>query len=243
MAIWAIADLHLSFGTKNKTMERFGKGWVGHPDNVRQHWVDQVHPEDLVLLAGDFSWAMTLDEVKPDFAWLDNLPGTKVMIKGNHDYWWGSLAKIKAILPPNCHVLQNDAFLWKDVAIGGARLWDTDEYHFTQAVDWKGDVPEIKEDKEREAIFVRELQRLELSLRSLDKNAKMRIVMTHYPPISADLRDSRVSALLERYSVDVCLFGHLHSLLPNQRLFGEKNGIHYYLTSCDYLDFKPLRIV
>jgi predicted phosphohydrolase len=244
MSIWAIADLHLSFGVPEKTMEVFGPEWVDYAEKLKSSWLDAIKSDDLVLIAGDISWAMRPEEAKVDLDWIDALPGTKVMIKGNHDYWWSSLSKVKRILPPSIHMIQNNAFNWREYSIGGARLWDTAEYGFDAFINFRETaVPSSKEEKpDAEKIFKRELERLELSLKSLNQSAAKRFVMTHYPPISADLHPSRTAALLEKYRVDVCVFGHLHSVKRGQSLFGTCNGIRYFLTSCDYLDFKPLFI-
>lgn len=211
-------------------MDIFGGKWVGHQEKIEKGWKQVVGPDDLVLIAGDISWAMTLDEVKIDLAWIDALPGTKVMIKGNHDYWWHSVSKVRSILPPSCHIIQNDAFQWKGVSIAGTRLWDTNDYSFYP----------LPEDNERERIYERELQRLEVSLKALQGD--VRLVMTHYPPIGKEMHPSRVSDLLEKYKVSACLFGHLHNMEKEQLSFGSLHGIAYHLTTCDYLDFTPLLI-
>lgn len=245
MSVWAIADLHLSFGVPEKTMEVFGPEWMNYGEKLKIHWEAVVKPDDLVLLAGDISWAMRLEQAKVDLDWIEALPGTKVMIKGNHDYWWSSVSKVKSILPPSLHIIQNNAFHWGAYSIGGARLWDTEEYDFNAYIELR-DMPvsPSKEEKpDQEKIFKRELERLELSLKALDQTAQKRLVMTHYPPISADLQPSKTAALLETYHVDVCVFGHLHSVKREKPLFGTHNGVHYALTSCDYLDFKPLFIL
>lgn len=244
MSVWALADLHLSFGVPEKSMEVFGPEWVNYGEKIRENWQAVIKPDDLVLLPGDISWAMRLDQAQADLEWIHSLPGTKVMIKGNHDYWWHSVSKVKEILPPSIYVIQNDAFNWGEYSIGGARLWDSDEYDFHEYIDYReSPVPSSKEEKKDcKKIFNRELHRLELSLKSLNPSAQKRIVMTHYPPISADLKPSRIAALLEKYDVDVCIFGHLHSVKRDQALFGIRESIQYLLTSADYLDFKPLKI-
>lgn len=149
------------------------------------------------------------------------------------------------------HLVQNDAFFWKGIAIGGTRLWDSSEYSFGQYVDYRENVranTTIKEtlDTEQERIFQRELIRLETSLKILDAKAlpgQRRIAMTHYPPIGADLLPSRAAALLEKYKIEICVFGHLHNLKPNSTPFGVRNGIHYILTACDAVDFRPVKLV
>ncbi|MBS0624560.1 MAG: metallophosphoesterase [Verrucomicrobia bacterium] len=247
MKIWAIGDLHLSFGVANKSMDIFGPDWESHANKIGENWRRTIAPEDLVLIPGDISWAMKIDEVVPDLQWIHELPGTKVMIKGNHDYWWGSLKKITEVLPPSIHIIQNNAFLWKGIAVGGARLWDTPEYHFGSFIDFREN-PKAKDKEEliqedlSDKIFERELQRLEMSLSALDKSATMRIAMTHYPPIGSDMNPSRASEILEKHKIDVCVFGHLHNIKSGHTLFGEKRGIRYVLTSCDYLRFNPIAI-
>lgn len=249
MAVWAIADLHLSFGVPDKTMDLFGAQWTDHPEKVKANWLKLIAPEDLVLIAGDISWAMHPEQAKVDLEWIDALPGTKVMIRGNHDYWWTSISKVEKILPPSMHLIQNNAYKWGDISIGGARLWDTPDYTFGEWIDYK-DNPKAKKlttepinAEETVRIFERELMRLESSLKAMDSQAGTRIVMTHYPPISGTLMDSAVSKLLEKYHIDICVFGHLHNLKQGVQLFGKKNGISYYLTACDFLNFVPLKIL
>jgi predicted phosphohydrolase len=248
MAIWALADLHLALGVPDKAMDFFGEPWIGYTDKIRKHWKEKISTDDLVLIAGDISWAMRPEEAVPDFEWIHQLPGTKVMIRGNHDYWWTSLSKVEKVLPPSMHLIQNNAFHWQDVSIAGARLWDTSEYQFGKFINYQTNpraktlVAQETDLSETERIFLRELARLEMSLKCLKKDAKRRIVMTHYAPISADLQDSRASKLLEKYQIDTCVFGHLHNVRQSESLFGEKNGIRYLLTSCDYLNFVPINI-
>ncbi len=234
MNVWAIGDLHLAFGVPEKTMEVFGPNWAGYAEHIETHWHALVEPEDLVLIPGDISWALSLEDAKVDLDWIERLPGTKALIKGNHDYWWGSLSKVQKILPPSLHLVQNNAFNYQGISIAGTRLWDTPEYHFGFPLD--------KDKKEEEKIFNRELQRLEMSLQCLDKQAKCRIAMTHYPPIGADLQTSRVSELLDKYGVDICVFGHLHNFQEGTLPFGKLGGVTYHLTSSDYLRFQPLKI-
>lgn len=248
MAVWALADLHLSFGVANKSMDVFGEQWKNFTEKIKSHWEANISPQDLVLIAGDISWAMRIEEVQPDLDWIHQLPGTKVILRGNHDYWWTSLSKIEKILPSSIHLIQNNAFQWKGISIGGGRLWDTPEYGFNNYIAFVENpraqqlTAHESDKQEAEKIFLRELVRLELSLKCLKKDADVRIVMTHYPPIGANLAESRTSALLEKYHVNACVFGHLHNVKKDKLPFGERKGIHYYLTSCDYLDFVPLKI-
>lgn len=248
MAIWAIADLHLSFGVPDKDMDVFGENWKGYTKKLTENWQALIKEDDLVLIAGDISWAMKTEDAKADLDWIHQLPGTKVMIRGNHDYWWGSLAKVEKILPPSIHIIQNNAFNWKEFTIGGARLWDTPEFNFNAYITYKENTRAKKltqtdsNQAEAEKVFERELARLELSLKAMSKDAPVKIVMTHYPPLSADLQPSRTSALLEKYQVNSCVFGHLHNVKQGIPMFGKKNGVSYHLTSCDYLNFIPIKI-
>ena len=242
--IWAIADLHLSCGVPEKNMNVFGPLWDDYMDKIKEAWLSLIAPEDLVLIAGDISWAMHLEDVIPDLAWIEALPGTKVILKGNHDFWWSSSAKMGKIMPPSIHFIHNSVYNWQDVSIGGTRLWDSDEYAFGEYIHFqdnpkKNDSVQPSEEND-EKIFNRELERLKLSLKQLSPSAALRIAMVHYPPISADLRPSRVSAILEEFKIDICVFGHLHNLKLNQKLFGEIRGVRYVLSACDYLNFKPI---
>ncbi len=245
MSIWVLADLHLSKSVPSKNMAVFGPAWEGYMDKIEQAWKNSIDAEDLVLLPGDISWAMKLEEALIDLEWIHHLPGTKLMIRGNHDYWWGSPKKMSEKMPSSIHFLQNTAFHWNDIAIGGSRLWDTPEYNFNSYIHFQEN-PQARERQaplDKNAIFERELERLRLSLEQMNPAAQLKIAMTHYPPIGADLRASRVSEILKKFGVDICVFGHLHNLKKDVKMFGEAGGVKYFLTSADYLDFKPLKLV
>lgn len=252
MAVWAIADLHLSKGVPDKAMDLFGPNWLDHDRKIERNWTALIKPEDLVLIAGDISWAMHPEQAKHDLDWIHQLPGTKVLLRGNHDFWWASLSKVQKLLPPSLHLIQNNAFSWQDFIIGGARLWDTAEYSFNDYIEYRGNPKaqkktEASEHSEQEniKIFQRELQRLETSLKAMNATAKpgqKRLVMTHYPPIGAELQPSRTSALLEKYCVDTCVFGHLHNVKVDSLPFGTRNGVRYVLTACDAIGFTPVRL-
>lgn len=249
MSVWAIADLHLSFGVPDKSMNFFGKGWENWTEKLEANWKKHISSEDLVLLPGDISWAMQTQEAVPDLEWIHRLPGTKIMLKGNHDYWWTSLSKVEKVLPSSIHLIQNNAYLWNGIAIAGTRLWDTSEYQFGSFIDYKDNprakkLSEVDHDKdEMERIFVRELSRLEMSLKTMSPKASRRIAMTHYPPIGADLKESRASAILKKYGVSDCVFGHLHNVRDGALPFGNSGGVRYTLVSGDYLKFMPVKIV
>ncbi len=247
MRIFTIADLHLSFGVPSKSMDIFGEAWKGHPKALEEKWDALIKPDDLVLIPGDISWAMKIDQAILDFAWVDARPGTKVIIRGNHDYWWDSISKVRKALPKSLHAIQNDSFILGDIAIGGARLWDSSEYSFSSIIDFKENKASKKIDlstpEQNEQLFERELQRLETSLKAIPQGAKHKIAMTHYPPIGLDLAPSKASQLLEAYGISLCVFGHLHGIREGTPpLFGEARGVRYVLASCDWLRSTPALI-
>ncbi len=246
MSIWAISDLHLYFSSPDKNMNIFGEEWENHAEKIETTWKSRVAKDDLVLIPGDISWAMKFENALIDLKWIDSLPGTKLLIKGNHDYWYASISKMTPSLPSSIIILHNDAYHYNDIAIGGTRLWDCKEFNFNEYIDIKENAHMHEEkisSEQSERIYQRELLRLEESLKQMHKSAKFRIAMTHYPPVSADLKDSEASKILEKYHINVCVFGHLHSLKKNSHLFGEKNNIQYLLTSCEYINFTPIKII
>ena len=244
MNIWAIADLHLCFGVPNKTMEIFGTDWKNYIEKIKNNWLEKITADDLVLIAGDISWGKNLAEARPDFLFLNALPGIKIIIKGNHDYWWTTQSKLKNFLPSSIHFIHNNVFNFRNISIAGTRLWDSKEYDFSKYIRYVKNPKTSKAPKpiDNEKIFLREIERLKLSLSHLDKNAKIKIAMCHYPPISATLEDSIISKILEKHHIDICVFGHLHHVHKSMKIFGKKNNIKYLLTSSDYLDFMPLKI-
>lgn len=228
MRIFALGDPHLSFDTAGheyKPMGVFGDSWQDHGYKIRDHWLNVVTEEDVVLLPGDISWAMTLEEFQPDLDFLATLPGQKIISKGNHDLWWDSLYKIQQILPADVAVLQNNSFIFADIAVCGTRGWQCPEGEFTDAHDAK--------------IFRRELGRLRLSLDSVPPDAVHKIVMLHYPPVNSKQEKSEFIELMEEYNVDICLYGHLHSYAMKNALEGVHWGMQFYLVSADYLGFQP----
>lgn len=206
-------------------MSKFG--WNNHVEQIEKNWKRLVSEEDLVLIPGDISWAKTAKEALPDLQFLHSLPGKKLLLKGNHDYWWPSNQKLSLLLPPSLHFICNTTFTFKNVAIGGTRFWDSPEYTLNY---------ETKPDTK---IYERELERLKNALSQLDPAATTRIIMTHYPPISMNMADSAASHLFESHHIDFALFGHLHNMPPSPPLYGKKNGTRYCLTACDHLNFTP----
>lgn len=229
MKVFAISDLHLSVNNP-KPMDIFGPTWEGYIDKIFADWEEKVSENDLVLLAGDFSWAMKLDETKEDFDMLKGLPGKKIIIRGNHDYWWSSISALRKILPENFYAIQNDSIKFDDYIICGTRLWN---------------LPDGKTQTESdEKIYKRELIRLEMTLQSAQKlkTADEKIIcMLHYPPYTFKEEDNEITAMLEKYQVYKVVYGHIHAC-SKQKLILEKNGITYYLTSCDIVDNKLIEI-
>jgi hypothetical protein len=228
MRLFALGDPHLSFdreGKEYKPMGIFGDSWQNHGEKIRQHWLEQVTAEDVVLLPGDISWAMTLEELQPDLDFLAALPGKKIISKGNHDLWWDSLRKLKKILPADFAILQNNSYLFGDVAVCGTRGWICPEGQFADEHDTK--------------IFQRELGRLRLSLDSVPKDIPHKIVMLHYPPINSKQEKSAFVELMAQYDVALCLYGHLHSYAVQNALEGQHWDMEFQLVSADYLGFTP----
>lgn len=223
MKVFAISDLHLSVNNP-KPMDIFGPVWEGYLEKIFTDWKKIVSDEDVVLLAGDFSWAMRLEETIEDFKLLENLPGKKVIIRGNHDYWWKSISAVRNILPHDFFAIQNDAIKIGNYVICGTRGWQVPEKNNTQS-------------PEDEKIFKREVLRLEMSLQAgkklLQEGDKL-ICMIHYPPINFSRDDSEFSLLFEKYNVDSVVYGHVHGYKTIETYF-EKRGVKYYLTSCDII--------
>ena len=230
MKIFSISDLHLDLNN-TKPMNIFGPVWNNHTDKIVDSWNEQVTEEDVVILAGDYSWAMKLEEVVPDFEFLNKLKGTKIIIRGNHDYWWSSLAKVREKLPERVYALQNDA-----IKIG--------EYIFCGNRGWL--IPEGKQNtEENQKIYAREVIRAELSLKAAKKlqtNNEEIIFITHYPPFNNKLEPSEYTKLIEESGVSKVVFGHLHGYINPKMLYNEINGVKYYLTSCDALKNKLIEI-
>ncbi|GFI61713.1 3',5'-cyclic adenosine monophosphate phosphodiesterase CpdA [Clostridiales bacterium] len=231
MALYAIADLHFGKGI-NKTMDLFGEPWINHMDKLIENWQDTITDRDTVLVPGDICWGKNLNEAKADLDLLSSLKGKKVLLEGNHDFWWQSQNKVTSAYP-EMFFLKNNFYLYGNTAICGTRGW-------TCPNDSK-----FKEDDER--IYLRECARLKISL---DSAVKMGygdsiIVMTHYPPMNDKHETSGFIKLIENYSgIKEVLYGHLHGKESiDGRFEGILNGIKYSLVSADYLDFRPAEIL
>lgn len=228
MKIFAISDLHLSFAC-DKPMDVFGGKWEGYLDKIKLNWEKKVSDEDIVLIAGDISWAMKTDEVYSDLEWIDKLPGKKIMIKGNHEYWWKSISAVRAILPPSIMAIQNDSIKIGGFIFCGTRGWILPEDGVTLSA-------------EDEKIYKREIERVKLTLKSaaLQRcNGEKIIAMIHYPPFGLKREESEFTKLFEGYGVDAVIFGHLHGYTKCS-LVTEISGIKYYLTSCDHISNDPV---
>ena len=224
MSIFVIADLHLSFET-NKPMNVFGENWEDHEKKIENNWRNKVNEKDLVILPGDFSWAMKLEDTFKDFQYLNNLPGKKLLLKGNHDYWWKSISSLRALLPTDFYAIQNDALKFDNVIVCGTRGWKGVEKYPTL----------LDEDKK---IFDREVIRLGMTLENASKlrrEGDKLVCMIHYPPVDIFRNDSPFSELIKKYKVDAVIYGHLHGQKGLTTYF-EKDGIPYYLTSCDIVE-------
>jgi predicted phosphohydrolase len=230
MKIFAISDLHISTESA-KPMDIFGGNWVGYLEKIVSDWNAKVSEEDVVLIGGDISWAMKLEEACKDLQFFDGLKGKKVLIKGNHDYWWSAISRVRESLPPNTYALQNDSIRFDGYVICGSRCWS---------------VPGSPDFKEQDMkLYLRETERLKLSLKyaqKLKQEGDKLIALIHYPPFNVKRENSAFTDIFEQYGVDSVVYGHLHG--PNVRSdkLVVKNGINYYLTSCDQVGNKLTEI-
>jgi predicted phosphohydrolase len=228
MRVFGISDLHLSFST-DKPMHVFGAHWLGHADKMAAAWDTLVGPDDVVLCPGDLSWALKLEEAAADLAWIAARPGRlKVLTRGNHDYWWTAIGKVRRALPPGLVALQNDAVDLGDVVVCGSRLWAC-----PGALDFNA---------QDEKVHLREVERLRLSLQAGRKLADTRplIAAIHYPPFDRHQQPTAYSTLLEEYGVALCVYGHLHGARAHKTAFqGVREGVRYHLIACDHLEFVP----
>ncbi len=229
MALYAIGDTHLSLGT-DKPMDVFGGAWTGYVDKLRRSFEETVGPEDTVVLCGDLSWGMSLEQARPDFAFLNDLPGArKLLLKGNHDYWWTTAAKMTRFFQENgfttLELLHNNCHCYGETALCGTRGWFYEEERGEHSAK----------------VFHRELIRLEASLKAAGEREKL--CFLHYPPLYQGYQCREILDLLEQYHVRQCCYGHLHG--PSHRLAvtGEENGVEFRLVSADYVGFRPVRLM
>ncbi|MCH5286288.1 MAG: metallophosphoesterase [Christensenellaceae bacterium] len=230
MSLFAIGDLHLP-GGDDKPMDVFGGHWEGHFERISRDWRERVGAEDTVLIPGDISWAMQLSNAVPDLRMIGDLPGRKVLCKGNHDYWWSSLTQVRSAMPEGMQPLQHSAMDLGEAVVCGTRGWMIP----TQ------ETPLSPED---EKLFKRELMRMEMALQAADKLRAGRplVVMMHYPPLYAMERDTDFTRLFERFGVHTVVYGHLHGQGIRAGFSGEHQKVRYRLVSCDSLDFQLAKI-
>jgi uncharacterized protein len=227
---WAIADTHLSFG-KPKDMARFHDRWYGHPDTIAASWRDRVKPNDVMLLPGDVSWAQSANKLYPDLAWLCNLPGRKVLLRGNHDHWWKDIYKVRKIVEPlGFYALEGDSITLDGVVICGAmgHIAPTDPFY---------------EEDPRKDRYTRELKRLESALQHANEHRADNqpvILMMHYPPFTSEGKTTAYVDVITRYQPTLCIYGHLHRQ-PEWEVAqcGPHQGVDYELVASDYLEMAP----
>lgn len=231
--VFAIADLHFD-SVGDKPMDIFGQHWIGHEDKIMESWKKLVGEDDLVLLPGDISWALKYDEAYEDLKKIEELPGRKLMIKGNHDYWWVSLKKLNEYNFKTIDFLQNNNYSYGGVVVAGTRGWT--DIDIAQGIE-DGD------DEHNEKIFKREIHRLRLSLDSIKDEYETLIVMLHYPPFDINLEPNKFGEILEEYNVDICIYGHLHGDGHKYVKEGKINGVEYVCVASDFINFIPKKIM
>ena len=232
MKVFCISDLHLDL-TGSKPMDIFGDSWDNYLEEITTDWQSKVSDDDIVLISGDISWAMKLEDFKKDIDFFNNLKGKKVLNRGNHDYWWNSITKVRDVLPNNMFALQNDYIRFDNILICATRGWELPERN-------------QEADEEMQKMLNREYIRCELSLSAMQKNRKdgdVVIFMIHYPPFNSTRQQNMFLDLFEKYKVDIVVYGHLHGKGCRACKFVQKNGVKYYLTSCDQVDCELVDIL
>ena len=229
MSLYEIGDLHFSTSV-NKPMNIFGDNWDNHEMKIIENWKLKVKPNDTVLVLGDTSWGINLEEAKSDLDIISLLPGQKFFIKGNHDYWWTTVTNLNKLYD-NCKFMQTNFYEYGDYAICGGRGWICPN--------------DVKFDSKDEQIYKREENRIRISLESAKKSGYEKIiVITHYPPTNDRLEESIFTKLYEEYKVEKVIYGHLHGRESfKMGLKGIRNGVNYILASCDYLNFDLIKIL
>ena len=230
MAIYVIADLHLSF-SQDKPMSIFGECWEGHSDKIKNNWISKVKQEDTVVLPGDFSWSMHLKDTYKDFEYLNMLPGKKLLLKGNHDYWWTTITSMKKFLEDNkfenIDFIYNNSFLIEDKILIGTRGWNL--------LDTENDSKMIKRENIRLKLAI------EQGINQYGKEKEI-IAFMHYPPITINNANSEFVKTMKQYEIKRCYYAHLHGNSHKDAIEGIKNGIYFKLISADYLKFDLFEI-
>ena len=232
MKVFAVSDLHLP-GNQHKPMDIFGDNWAGHLEKIKEDWRGKVCEEDVVLIAGDISWAMTLPDALSDLNGLKELPGKKVFIRGNHDYWWSGITALRRSAPDETFFfLQNDSVRFDGLIVCGSRGWvcpGSPEYA-----------------KSDEKIYLREAERFRLAFQDVAKKRQegdRLLCMIHYPPFNAKREDSLFTGLFRENAADIAVYGHLHRTAGAYPMQCEKDGVRYFLTSCDLLGFRLVQVL
>ena len=231
MKIWALSDPHLSFDS-DKPMDIFGDNWSEYVSKIKENWLKLVAEDDIVIVAGDISWALKLEDAKKDLEWLGSLPGTKIIVKGNHELWWNSLVKVKSILPSNVLPIQNDCIRIGNYLFCGTRGWQAEELN----------KPLSNEDKR---IYDREVIRMGLTLKEMEKMRKSDdkiIFIMHFPPFNSKKEETPFTQAFKEHKIDAVVYGHLHGKGVPADLQVLKDGIKYYLTSTDQINHCPVQI-
>ena len=227
MALYAIGDLHLSLGA-DKPMDVFGGRWINYVDKLVEGF-SQLTDGDTTVLCGDLTWGMSLESAREDFLFIDRLPGRKIVLKGNHDYWWSTAAKAKRFFAENgidtIDILYNNSILYGDTALCGTRGWFYEEERGTE------------HDRK---IMLREIGRLEASLKAAGDREK--IAFLHYPPKYLNYECPEILEMLERFGVHECYYGHIHGKGCYAAFQGEKNSVRFKLVSADHLLFSPIKV-
>jgi predicted phosphohydrolase len=232
MNIYAIGDLHFD-SKKEKPMNIFGDNWIDHEDKIINNWISNVREKDLVLIPGDISWAVKIEDARQDLLKIDCLPGTKIIGKGNHDYWWSTSSKLDSLEMKSIKFLKNNSYEFDDAIVCGTRVWDTMEEH-------EKEITEASNEK----IYLRELNRLKISLETAKSSTKYRIAMLHYPPFNSDGKPNEFFELMKQYGVDLCIYGHLHGEEGHKNVReGMTDGIMLYCVASDYLNFEIKKIL
>lgn len=230
MRVFAIGDMHLEGGT-GKTMDRFGENWRNHDRKIFQSWEQIGRDDDLLLIVGDTSWAMRFDEAMPDLERIAGMKGTKILLKGNHDYWWQSVAKMSRALDPSIKIINASSLVINRIAIAGTRGWLCPNDSYFEPRD--------------EKIYQREVGRLKDALESLRGRTDeydFLIVAMHYPPTNDRHEPSGFTELIDAHGADICVYGHLHGEAIKTALTGPRKQTIHYLVSADAVDFRPAEI-
>ena len=229
MALFVMGDLHLSLSS-DKSMDIFG-GWENYVERIKENWNREVSPEDTVVVPGDISWAMSLKEAVADFRYIHELPGRKIILKGNHDYWWTTAAKMNNFLAENgfdsIFILHNNHYAYESYGICGTRGWINDDSEPTDA-----------------KVLAREAQRLETSIASAENAGLEPLVFLHYPPLYGNEYNPDLLEVMYRHNIKRCWYGHIHGRKGHQNAVnGERDGIFFQLVSADYVQFCPVKIM